>query len=44
MEIKKRYRAFVLCCLVLDLLVALWLGYRYLDRKIPDEIHKGFVI
>lgn len=39
MEIKKRYRAFVLCCLVLDLLAALWLGYRYLDRKIPDEIH-----
>ena len=39
MDIKKRYRAFVLCCLVLDFLVVLWLGYRYLDRKIPDEIH-----
>lgn len=39
MDIKKRYRAFVLCCLVLDFLVVLWLGYRYLDRKIPNEIH-----
>ena len=35
---KRKYRFFVICCLVLDLLVILISGYRYLDRKIPDEI------
>lgn len=35
---KRKYRLFVICCLVLDLLVMLISGYRYLDRKIPDEI------
>ena len=35
---KRKYRLFIICCLVLDLLVMLISGYRYLDRKIPDEI------
>ena len=35
---KRKYRLFVICCLVLALLVMLISGYRYLDRKIPDEI------
>ena len=35
---KKKIQTFVICCLVLDLLVMLISGYRYLDRKIPDEI------
>ena len=35
---KRKYRLFVICCLVLDLLVMWISGYRYLDRKIPDEI------
>ena len=35
---KRKYRLFVICCLVLDLLVIMISGYRYLDRKIPDEI------
>ena len=39
MNRKKKYRNFVLLCLVLDLLAMVFLGYRYLDRKIPDEIH-----
>ena len=38
MNRRKKYRFFVICCLVLDLLVMLLLGYQYLDRKIPDEI------
>lgn len=37
-EQKKKYRFFVICCLALDLLAIFWLGYKYLDRKIPDEI------
>ncbi|MDO4274431.1 MAG: SpoIVB peptidase [Eubacteriales bacterium] len=39
MDKKKKYRHFVLWCLCLDLAAMVWLGYRYLDRKIPDEIH-----
>ena len=39
MNWKKKYRSFVLLCLILDLLAMVFLGYRYLDRKIPDEIH-----
>ena len=39
MDRKKKYRHFVLWCLGLDLLAMCVLGYRYLDRKIPDEIH-----
>ncbi len=36
---KRKYKAFILLCLILDLLAMVFLGYRYLDRKIPDEIH-----
>ena len=36
---KRKYKHFILLCLVLDLLAMVFLGYRYLDRKIPDEIH-----
>ncbi|MDO4337492.1 MAG: SpoIVB peptidase [Eubacteriales bacterium] len=39
MERKRKYRCFVLWCLGLDLLAMGWLGFRYIDRKIPDEIH-----
>lgn len=39
MNQKRKYRHFILFCLVLDLLAMVFLGYRYLDRKIPDEIH-----
>ena len=39
MSRKRKYRRFVLWCLGLDLLAIGWLGYRYLDRKIPDELH-----
>lgn len=39
MNRKIRYRVFVLLCLVLDLVAIGWCGYRYFDRKIPDEIH-----
>ena len=38
MNRRKKYRFFVICCLALDLLAMILLGYRYLDRKIPDEI------
>ena len=38
MNRRKKYRCFVVCCLVLDLLAIVFLGYRYLDRKIPAEI------
>lgn len=37
-ETKKKYRRFLLWCLALDLTAAAWLGYRYYDRKIPDEV------
>ena len=36
---RRKYRKFLLWCLGLDLLTMGWLGYRYIDRKIPDEIH-----
>lgn len=36
---KRKYKHFILLCLVLDLLTMVFLGYRYLDRKVPDEIH-----
>lgn len=39
MERKRKYRCFVLWCLGLDLMAMGWLGFRYIDRKIPDEIH-----
>lgn len=39
MNRRKKYRIFVLWCLGLDLLAMVYLGYRYYDRKIPDEIH-----
>lgn len=39
MKRRKKYRIFVLCALCLDLLAITFLGYRYLDRKIPDEVH-----
>lgn len=39
MDRKRRYRKLILWCLGLDLILMLWLGYRYLDRRIPDEIH-----
>ena len=35
---KRKYKHFILFCLILDLLAMVFLGYRYLDRKIPDEI------
>ena len=38
MNRRKKYRLFIICCLTLDLLVMLLLGYQYLERKIPDEI------
>ena len=38
MNRRKKYRLFIICCLTLDLLVMLFLGYQYLERKIPDEI------
>lgn len=38
MNRRKKYRFFVICCLALDLLAIFWHGYKYLDRKIPDEI------
>nr|WP_295279117.1 SpoIVB peptidase [uncultured Blautia sp.] len=39
MYTKQKYKAFILFCLVFDLLAMVFPGYRYLDRKIPDEIH-----
>lgn len=39
MNRKRKYRRFVLWCLGLDLLAIGCLGYRYLDRKIPDKLH-----
>lgn len=38
MNRRKKYRFFIICCLAIDLLMMLFLGCRYLDRKIPDEI------
>lgn len=39
MNRKRKYRIWILWCLGLDLLVIGCMGYRYLDRRIPDEIH-----
>lgn len=39
MDRKRKYRKLILWCLGLDLLAMLCLGYRYLNRQIPDEIH-----
>ncbi len=39
MDRKRKYRKFVLWCLALDLLFMGWMGYCYLDRKVPDEIY-----
>ncbi len=39
MNRRKSYRRFLLWCLGLDMLIMGWMGYRYLDRKIPNEIH-----
>jgi stage IV sporulation protein B len=39
MDRKKKYRCLVLLCLGLNLVAAGISGYRYLDRKIPDEIY-----
>lgn len=39
MDRKTRYRCFLLWCLGIDLLAIGILGYRYMDRKVPDEIH-----
>lgn len=36
---RRRYRRFLLWCLGLDILAMGWLGFRYMDRKVPDEIH-----
>lgn len=38
MNRRKSYRRFLFWCLGLDILAMGWLGYRYMDRKIPDEI------
>ena len=39
MDRKKNYRLLILCLVILDLIAAVWLGYRYLNRKIPDELY-----
>ena len=39
MDRKKKYRRFLLLCLCLDAAPVCWLGWRQLDRKVPDEIH-----
>ena len=36
---RQKYQRFVFGLLLLDLLVMGYLGYRYLDRKIPKELH-----
>lgn len=38
MNRKRKYRYLILTFLALDLLLMGWLGYRLLDRKIPDQI------
>ena len=38
MDRKKKYRRLLLWFLCLDLLAVVWFGYRYLERKIPDEL------
>lgn len=39
MDRKKKYRRFLLLCLCLDAAAVCWLGWRQLDRKVPDELH-----
>lgn len=39
MDRRKKYRKLLWWITVLDLLVIVWLGYRCLDRKIPDELY-----
>lgn len=41
MNRKRKYRYFLLAFLALDLVLMGWLGYRLLDRKIPDQILAG---
>lgn len=38
MKSKTKYRLFILFCLGLDLIAMGWAGYRYINRKVPDEI------
>ena len=38
MNRKRKYRYLILAFLALDLMMMGWLGYRILDRKIPDQI------
>ena len=38
MNRKRKYRYLLLTFLALDLMLMGWLGYRLLDRKIPDQI------
>lgn len=38
MDKRRKYRRFLLWCLCLDILAMCWVGYRWMDRKIPDEI------
>lgn len=39
MDIRKKYRSLLWWIIALDLLAVIWLGYRCLDRKIPDELY-----
>ena len=39
MDRKKKYRRLLWWVITLDLLAVIWLGYRCLDRKIPDELY-----
>lgn len=39
MNRRRKYRIFVLMALCMDLVAIAFLGYRYLDRKIPDEVY-----
>lgn len=36
---KKQYRLLILCLLAMDMLAMGYLGYHYLNRKIPDELY-----
>ena len=38
MKTKRKYRLFILFCLGLDILAMGWMGFRYINRKVPDEI------
>ena len=39
MDRRTKYRHLLWWIICLDLLTVIWLGYRYLDRKIPDELY-----